>query len=259
MQIPFFKYQGTGNDFIIIDNRTNTYDNLTTLQIKNLCHRNFGIGADGVILLQLKKGYHFEMVYYNADGNLGTMCGNGARCIVQFAYDVGLQYNEYRFIAPDGEHIATTHNGLVQLLMKDVIKINCHTSYYTLNTGSPHYVTFVMDVKHTNVAKLGAEIRYNSTFVTEGINVNFVETIANDLIYVRTYERGVEAETLSCGTGVTAAAIVAANNTLGYNHVNVQTLGGNLSVNFFKNNDETYTKVWLNGAASKVYNGIITI
>ena len=122
MQIPFFKYHGTGNDFIVIDNQTNTYNNLTTLQIKNLCHRNFGIGADGVILLQPKKGYHFEMVYYNADGNLGTMCGNGARCIVQFAYDLGMRYNEYRFIAPDGEHTATTHNGLVQLQMQDVKK-----------------------------------------------------------------------------------------------------------------------------------------
>ena len=257
MQINFSKYQGTGNDFIIIDNRDKSVS-LTEEQINHLCNRKFGIGADGLMLLQEEEGYDFEMIYYNADGKLGSMCGNGGRCLTQFAFDCGIKKHHYKFIASDGEHKASfADNGWVNLKMKDVDEIiNLHGEYI-LNTGSPHYVKVVDDLDATDVFKIGREIRYSKDFEQDGINVNFVEQTGEDSIYVRTYERGVEDETLSCGTGVTASALVFYHNENGFNRIEVKTIGGNLAVEFDKVGDQKFQNIWLCGAATFVFKGDI--
>ena len=214
MNIDFYKYQGTGNDFIILDNRNKQYSSITEQQVKFLCHRRFGIGADGLMLLNLIDGYDFEMKYYNADGKESSMCGNGGRCLVQFAYDLGIHKETYSFIAIDGPHEANfSHQRWVQLKMKDVKGLMKRHGNLILDTGSPHYVKLVDSVKDLDVVEEGKEIRYNDEFRSKGINVNFVEQ-GRKTIIVRTYERGVEDETLSCGTGVTASALVCAHNDL---------------------------------------------
>ncbi len=255
MLFTFYKYHGTGNDFVIADNREGTY-NFDTATIKHLCKRNFGIGADGLMLLQNKKDYDFEMVYYNADGNESSMCGNGGRCLVHFANLVGIKKSEYRFLAIDGEHYAEIQiDGKIRLKMQDVPAISSHKGYHVLNTGSPHYVKEKNELADANVTIDGSTIRYSEDYKQEGINVNFVEVTGPATIFVRTYERGVEAETLSCGTGVTAAAIVCAHNDLGFNNIDVKTLGGKLSVEFEKHEDGSHTNVWLTGPAVNVYKG----
>jgi len=259
MQVHFFKYQGTGNDFVILDNRKGEIS-LSKEQVNFLCDRRFGIGADGLMLLNTRGGYDFEMKYYNADGGESTMCGNGGRCLVKFAADCGILRSEYRFIAIDGEHLASIEtNGSVALKMNDVKKVAYDHGNYILNTGSPHYVDLVEDVMHLNVVDRGRQVRYNDTFRKEGINVNFVQqTEEPDRIIVRTYERGVEDETWSCGTGVTAAALVCYHNENGYNRVEVKTKGGNLSVEFDRIEDH-YQNIWLIGPAIKVFEGDIDI
>lgn len=260
MQCTFHKYHGTGNDFIIIDNRHNEIPELSTQQVKAMCNRHTGIGADGLMLLQLKEGYHFEMVYYNADGNVSTMCGNGGRCLVQFAATMGIVTNEYTFIAIDGVHHAyITKQGWVHLKMCDVQEVHIENGDYILNTGSPHYVTLVSDIKTTLVTELGKAIRYSYRYNVEGINVNFVARVSDDTLYVRTYERGVEAETLSCGTGVTAAAIALGNAKQGNNTVHIHTLGGKLTVMYSLTASNTYEHIWLCGPAVLVYTGIIVL
>lgn len=260
MKIEFYKYQGVGNDFILLDNRKNEYDQLTKKQVAFICNRHFGIGADGLMLLNLKEGYDFEMKYYNSDGAEGSMCGNGARCLVRFANSMGIHKNNYHFIAADGGHEAEIDlDGMVRLKMNDVNKVDTHTNYYILNTGSPHYVKHIRDVMQMDVKNGGKMIRNSKEFEKEGINVNFVETMDDDKIYVRTYERGVEDETLSCGTGVTASALVSAHNDNGFNRVEVKTLGGNLSVEFDKTNDEHFENIWLNGPADFVFKGEIKV
>ena len=211
MLINFYKYQGTGNDFIILDAREQNIQ-LTEEQIRLLCHRRFGIGADGLMIYLNREGYDFEMKYYNADGRDGSMCGNGGRCIIKFAYSLGLHKELYHFIAADGEHEAEIDlNGWIRLKMNDVSKVNSDGAEYILDTGSPHLVKYVNDLEDYRVTDEGKEIRYNETYKEEGINVNFVETINDHTIFVRTYERGVEAETWSCGTGVTASALISAH------------------------------------------------
>jgi diaminopimelate epimerase len=255
----FSKYQGTGNDFIIIDNRNNDIT-LTTHQISNLCHRKFGIGADGLTLLQEKQGYDFEMIYYNADGKIGSMCGNGGRCLTQFAFDCGIKKDKYKFIASDGEHESFfADNNWIHLKMKDVGIIENHHGDYILNTGSPHYVKTVNSINEFDVFKEGREIRYSKDFEENGINVNFVEQTDEDNIYVRTYERGVENETLSCGTGVTASALVFYHNEVGFNRIEVETLGGKLAVEFDKTIDDKFENIWLCGAATFVFKGTISL
>lgn len=175
MNLTFYKYQGTGNDFILADNRNGNYSQLTVEQIKKLCDRRFGIGADGMMLLGEQEGYDFEMLYFNADGNEGSMCGNGGRCIVRFANDIGIKKNEYHFIAADGPHEATIDGETVSLKMKDVEGIRRYKTDSVLNTGSPHYVQLDTDVMHLDVFKEGQKIRYNKDFAEEGINVNFVQ------------------------------------------------------------------------------------
>jgi diaminopimelate epimerase len=260
MQIIFYKYQGTGNDFVILDNRKNEYDSLTTEQIHFLCDRRFGIGADGLMLLNTHPDYDFEMKYFNADGKESTMCGNGGRCLVKFAYDLGILKSEYRFIAVDGEHEAEVEfDGTVSLKMNDVDEVQYKGDHFILNTGSPHYVQNKENVMQLDVYTEGYKIRYSPTFEKEGINVNFVEQLEDsDKIFVRTYERGVENETYSCGTGVTAAALISYHNEAGFNHVEVQTKGGQLSVEYDKIG-ESFKNIWLTGPAEKVFEGTIIL
>jgi diaminopimelate epimerase len=260
MKIRFDKYQGTGNDFVILDNRDGSYNGLTKAQVAFICDRRFGIGADGLMLLNLREGYDFEMVYFNADGGESTMCGNGARCLVQFAKNKGILRTSYRFIAIDGEHEAEIDKDeVVSLKMKDVSSVRHHDGDFILDTGSPHYIHMMENVKDLNVFKKGRDIRYSKDFEKDGINVNFVEQLEDPTsIFVRTYERGVEAETLSCGTGVTAAALVCHHNENGYNHVHVETKGGHLSVEYDKT-DDSYTNIWLSGPAEKVFEGSLEL
>jgi diaminopimelate epimerase len=257
MKIPFYKYQGTGNDFVMIDNRENIFDRTNRALIADLCHRRFGIGADGLILLTSCKDYDFEMVYFNSDGNESTMCGNGGRCLVKFAYDIGVIGNETTFIAVDGPHKAYVKDNLVHLHMIDVEQINIKPEYYFLNTGSPHYVQAVQGIDAYNVFENGKKIRYSEMFQPGGTNVNFMEEI-NGVLKVRTYERGVEDETYSCGTGVTAAAI--ASTQLGMKPpVNIMTLGGALQVTFTENTSGKFTDVYLIGPAERVFEGQIEL
>jgi diaminopimelate epimerase len=260
MQLVFYKYQGTGNDFIIIDNRDNKI-NLKAEQVKNLCNRRFGIGADGLMLMNSIAAYDFEMLYYNADGNQSSMCGNGGRCMVKFAYDMGMHKSEYFFKAIDGGHKASIEdNGWIDLKMIDVDSVEIASfSDFILDTGSPHYVKPVRDILNIDVVKDGREIRYSKRFADEGINVNFAELQDDENIYVRTYERGVEDETLSCGTGVTASALVFAHNDNGYNRVNVKTPGGDLAVEFEKKGETSFENIWLCGPSKFVFRGEIEV
>lgn len=260
MQLEFFKYQGTGNDFIILDNRDGKYNDLTSSQIKHICNRRFGIGADGLILLSNKKYLDFEMTYYNADGNESSMCGNGGRCLVKFAKLMGIHKSIYHFIAIDGKHEAEIdRHDIIRLKMQNVYNVEYHSGHMVINTGSPHFVKFATNVEDIDVVETGREIRYSKEFKNEGINVNFVETIGEDDIFMRTYERGVEDETLSCGTGVTAAALMSAHNENGFNRVEVKTKGGKLSVEFEKIDDQHFENIWLCGPADMVYKGEIEL
>lgn len=260
MQLQFYKYQGTGNDFVLIDNRKNEIE-LTFEQIKFLCNRRFGIGADGLMLLELEPGVDFKMIYFNSDGNPSSMCGNGGRCITAFAKHLGIIIDKAKFIAVDGIHEAIIdEDETVSLKMQDVKTIEIGDNFFYLNTGSPHYVKLINDVQNFDVVTNGKNIRYNERFTEEGTNVNFIEKI-NDELVVRTYERGVEDETLSCGTGVTAAAIVAALEGISNSKNNclIKTLGGNLEVTFEKVLTQNFYNIWLKGPAQKVFDGIINL
>lgn len=257
-EIQFYKYQGTGNDFVMIDG-INTQINLTLDQIRRLCSKGFGVATDGLIILKKAEGLDFEMDYYNADGSQ-SMCGNGGRCAVKFAKQIGIFASTYHFKAIDGPHQATIEeNGWVSLKMKDVSQIKNYGTDFILNTGSPHYVVMKDDVKNLNVVEEGRKIRNNDSFKAEGINVNFVETINDTSIFVRTYERGVENETLSCGTGVTAASLVAAHNDRGFNRIEVETLGGKLAVEFDRTSEEQFENILLYGPAELVFSGTIEL
>ncbi len=260
MQLQFYKYQGTGNDFIMIDNRMAEIQ-LTEDQVKQLCSRHFGIGADGLILLELEPGVDFKMVYYNSDGKPSSMCGNGGRCIVAFASRLGLITDKTRFMAIDGLHEALLlPEGQVSLKMSDVRQIEKHVDHYFLNTGSPHVVKFANGLNNFQLVEEARKIRYNERFTKEGTNVNFIEK-QNASLFVRTYERGVEDETLSCGTGVTAAALVAALEGLANtkNSCDISTLGGSLKVSFEKVLDQNFYNIWLTGPAEFVFAGEIQV
>lgn len=259
MTFKFFKYQGAGNDFILIDNRDKSFPVGNSQLYNKLCDRRFGIGADGIMLLELTDGYDFKMVYFNSDGNESSMCGNGGRCLVRFAEELAIVKNECRFLAVDGPHYAKISENTIQLQMIDVMGWNEYGNDITLQTGSPHYVKWVDQVDEIDVYKEGKLIRYNNDFKEVGINVNFL-TWRNDSLYVRTYERGVEDETLSCGTGVTAAAIAYSiqQNIEGDLTVPIETKGGSLKVMFHRENN-SFTNVYLIGPAIKVFEGTINI
>lgn len=259
MEISFYKYQGTGNDFVMIDNRQPLLSEWNESLVSHLCDRRFGIGADGLILLQNHPDYDFQMVYFNADGRKGSMCGNGGRCVVAFAKYLGVVDQSCNFLAVDGPHEAKIRpDAWVELKMSEVNEVEKGTDYYYLNTGSPHYVQFVENVENWDVVGNGKAIRYSDRFKAQGTNVNFVQN-TDDGIAVATYERGVEDETLSCGTGVTAAAM-AYHQQLGTGEssrtVKVATKGGQLEVRFAQKGN-SFTEVWLCGPAQQVFLGKI--
>jgi diaminopimelate epimerase len=260
MKIPFYKYQGTGNDFVMIDNRQQLISKNNTKLIKKLCDRKFGIGGDGLILLENPEvdGDDFKMVYFNADGNESSMCGNGGRCLVAFAKFLGIIENEATFTAIDGPHKATISDHEVSLQMQNLSEIKQLGNAAFLDTGSPHHVVFTKNVTDLDVKKEGAVIRYSDEYISAGgTNVNFVDMQEENTFLVRTYERGVEDETLSCGTGVTAVALAAhASGKANGNTVKLIVPGGELSVSFKKEN-EIYTDVWLTGPAEQVFKGEI--
>ena len=257
MKLQFFKYQGTGNDFVMIDNRQGIFDKTDIKQIAFLCDRRFGIGADGLILLESHSAVDFKMVYFNSDGNESSMCGNGGRCITAFAKYLGLIENKATFEAIDGIHHSSIENGIVKLQMQDVPNIDKQNTHVYLNTGSPHHVQMESNLQALDVKNVGSKIRYGQPYNEAGSNVNFVHKISNEIFAVRTYERGVEDETLSCGTGVTAVAL--AMHYIGETEKNLVTLetpGGHLKVSFEKH-QEGYKNIWLIGPAIQVYKGEI--
>ena len=260
MVLNFQKYQGTGNDFVMINqSEQKIIDHHDRKLIEFLCDRRFGIGADGLILLEKSEEHDFKMVYFNADGSQSTMCGNGGRCIVHFAWSLGVCGEETTFEAIDGLHKGKVYDSnIVSIQMSDVLKVNIKDSKtYVLNTGSPHYIKMV-DSLPKNIKASGAEIRYSDEFREEGINVNFVKLIKEN-IEVATYERGVEDETLSCGTGVTAAAIATfIYQNQKNNHIKIQTKGGQLSVSFDQEG-EIFNNIWLTGPAIKVFEGNVRL
>ncbi|MFI8378111.1 diaminopimelate epimerase [Leeuwenhoekiella sp. NPDC079379] len=255
MALSFYKYQGTGNDFVIIDNRQNVFSKNNTKLVKEMCDRKFGIGADGLMLLEKHDTLDFTMVYYNADGNPSTMCGNGGRCLVAFAKAMGVIDKTTTFEAVDGVHEAFIKDELVHLKMQDVDAIQKFDSHFFLDTGSPHHVAWVSDIASYDVKKEGAALRYSDLYGREGSNINFVEQTETGF-RMRTYERGVEDETLSCGTGATAVAL--AIHKLGKTistSVPLQVEGGELQVDF-KPTAEGYTDIFLIGPAQQVFEGL---
>lgn len=258
--IPFYKYQGTGNDFVIIDQFDHTYLQVGDHEIiRNLCDRKFGIGADGLILLESSVKHDFKMYYFNADGMEGSLCGNGSRCAVACMHRLGKFAMEGTFEASDGIHEAIVRSeNWIDLRMKDLRNIEQGNGFYILNTGSPHYVTFVEDLSDLDIVQSGKVIRYSSRFREEGINVNFVEEVTEG-IEVNTYERGVENETLSCGTGITAAALShALKNNISQGPTKIKTKGGELSVRF-QHDQGQFSEIWLCGPADPVFTGQIEV
>lgn len=257
MKIEFYKYQGTGNDFVMIDNRAMQIK-LNTHQINFLCNRKLGIGADGLILLEPSDQLDFKMVYYNADGNESSMCGNGGRCIAHFAHFLQLVTQDGCFEAIDGRHdFKIGKQDAISLKMNDVeVILRDQNGAYILNTGSPHYVKFVNNVNQVDIIQDARQIRNNETYIEKGINVNFVSS-SDDTYSMRTYERGVEDETLSCGTGTVAAALsISKEFSIQDDQINLCTPGGNLSVTFNRKGD-IFTNIWLIGPAKLVFKGAI--
>lgn len=257
MEIKFYKYQGAGNDFVMLDNRDGKYSNLTKTQIELLCDRRFGVGADGLIKLELEEGYDFKMRYYNADGGEAEMCGNGARCIVQFARQMGIQAEQVKFLAMDGEHQAKLTSLGVAVHMSDVQEVEQGNDFFYLNTGVPHYVKFVENLAELDVVAEGRAVRYSERFKEVGTNVNFIE-LTGDKFSIRTYERGVEDETLACGTGCTAAAIASFLHEQKHKCFDIQAKGGKLKV-YFESSEAGYQDIWKEGPAELVFAGSLTL
>lgn len=268
MSIAFYKYQGTGNDFIMIDDRSGTFPVKDTQLVARLCDRRFGIGADGLILLQSHPELSFYMKYYNADGNESSMCGNGGRCLAAFAHKLGAVKDKARFMAIDGPHEviiseADQNSNFVKLKMQSVSWVEKRGSQtFVLDTGSPHYVSFIdTNLNELDLVPEAKKIRYNDEFAGEGINVNFASITGDTSIAIRTYERGVEDETLSCGTGVTAAALCLSlikKLPSGHYTINVKVMGGELKVSYDYDQDAgAFSNIWLQGPATFVYEGAV--
>ncbi|WP_407428433.1 diaminopimelate epimerase [Arcticibacter sp.] len=255
----FYKYQGAGNDFILVDNRDQAINHENPAWIASICDRRFGVGADGMMFLQSREGYDFEMVYYNSDGKPSSMCGNGGRCIVAFAKHMGVIKSETNFLAVDGPHYAkvSEEGNWVSLQMIDVQSIINDGKAQVLDTGSPHYVVTTAGLSGKDVYSEGRSIRYNETYKDTGINVNFVEDM-NDHYFVRTYERGVEDETFACGTGVTAVALAMAKakGQSGDIYTKIKVLGGNLNIRFH-HDGKKFSNIFLEGPAEYVFEGDI--
>ena len=259
MQIQFYKYQGTGNDFVMIDNRTNTFPKNNTKLIEFLCDRRFGIGGDGLILLENHEKYDFTMVYYNSDGSTSTMCGNGGRCIVAFAKRLGIIETEAHFEASDGYHFAKFENNLIALQMIDVTEVKHFSTHDYVYTGSPHHVQLVSDLKDFDVKNTGKMLRHSDLYDASGCNINFVAQENTDTFSVRTYERGVEDETLSCGTGATAVAIAMhATEKTTANRIHINVLGGKLTISFDVEKN-IYKNLFLTGPAEFVFAGSLEV
>lgn len=260
MELNFYKYEGTGNDFVMIDNRNEIFPKDNIKLIEHLCDRRFGIGGDGLILLENDTNSDFKMVYFNSDGNQSTMCGNGGRCLVAFANKLQIIDESATFLAIDGLHHATiSKNGMVALQMKNVTSVDNSNDYVFLDTGSPHHVQLVSDLAHLDVKEKGAAIRYSDLYGKSGANVNFVEQINSDTFSIRTYERGVEDETLSCGTGATAVAIAMKyTGKTSSNSITIHVEGGKLEVSFESTNG-VFSNVFLKGPATFVFEGKINI
>jgi len=259
IRIDFTKYHGAGNDFIIIDGINQNLDmaSFTPEKVEQLCHRNFGIGADGLMIMAAHQRYDFEMIYYNSDGHPSSMCGNGGRCIVDFAVKSGItEEEEVSFLAVDGPHEAKVGRFNVELGMSPVYHIQSkEENAYFLDTGSPHYVVFVDDLDF-DISPAAHKIRYSEEYKSEGTNVNFVKMVQPNVMEIRTYERGVEGETLACGTGVTAAALAVdfRNNLERPKQVKVKAKGGNLMVKLDRSS-EGWEDIWLVGPAKSVFKG----
>ncbi len=258
--MKFYKYNGAGNDFIIFDNRDKQIPNLSAKQIEFLCNRNFGIGADGVMILEKSTVADFEMAYFNADGSGGTMCGNGGRCLVAFAKKTGVITDYAKFLASDGLHEAyIDKNNTVKLKMAEPGKIvPVNDKAYFCNTGAPHHLEISDDIENIEVFREGQKIRYSDRYKKEGVNVNFVQFEDTQTIRIRTYERGVENETLACGTGSVAAALLFAHLNNSSQEISVKTRGGILTVHFVKQ-DDSFHNVWLTGPAEFVFEGEINL
>ncbi len=257
MKIDFYKYQGCGNDFIMVDDRQDVFPKNDTKLIEHLCDRRFGIGADGLILLGNDKSADFRMWYYNSDGRPSTMCGNGGRCIVAFAHHLGIIGDTTTFQAVDGDHFARLTEHGVRLGMKDVDEIRQAPRYLFLDTGSPHHVQLIENLAQHDVRQHGAMIRYG-LYGQPGSNINFVEPRPDGTFDVRTYERGVEDETLACGTGVTAVALAMSLQGLtSEEEVTIHALGGTLRVGF-KRKGDTFREVFLEGPAEMVFQGQVS-
>ena len=254
MEINFYKYQGTGNDFVMVDNRSLQWLP-TSEEVIRVCHRKFGVGADGLILIQNHDHYDFEMIYFNSDGSK-SLCGNGSRCAIHFASQLGIVKDKTVFLTTDGVHEGEVLGEAVRFQLFDVESVQQNEHNFFVDTGSPHYVEFTEDVNKVDVVEQGQSIRYDEQFAPSGTNVNFVQ-IKEGEIFVRTYERGVEDETLSCGTGVTASAIAVAYKGL-KSPVSIETLGGKLQVDFVRVGDH-FKNIYLTGPATPVYQGTINL
>ena len=264
MRIPFYKYQATGNDFVIINQLMVPYLKEPAAElVSQLCDRRFGIGADGLMLLEEDEDHDFKMVYYNSDGRLSSMCGNGGRCIVDLAHSLKLIGSECSFIAPDGPHMAYVRSDdMVELQMSKVDGIRQDDHGYFINTGSPHLVIFDEAWDRPSINDMASKLRYHEDYAPNGVNVNYIQRLSDSKLAVRTYERGVEDETYSCGTGVTAAALVAHSYSDAFrtkNSIDILTRGGNLNVRFKGNMGLGYSEIYLTGPAKKVYEGFIDL
>ena len=256
MIVNFHKYQATGNDFVMIDNRELQFPKNDIALIAKMCHRRFGIGADGLILLEQHQSKDFQMIYYNSDGNQSSMCGNGGRCLVKFANTLGIINNETTFMAIDGMHYATIdNNGVVSLQMKNVENIKITDDYVFLDTGSPHHIVYENNLETLDVKAAGSLIRYSKLYAEKGCNINFVLQVSANTFAIRTYERGVENETLSCGTGATAVAIaMKSTGKTNANHIHIRVEGGQLEI-YFTPIQGQFKNVFLKGEAHFVFGG----
>jgi len=260
LEIDFIKYHGAGNDFIMIDNYHNdkNLSQLTKKNVESLCHRQFGIGADGLIILQNHENYDFEMIYYNSDGGLSSMCGNGGRCIIHLAHSSGYIGDSCFFLAADGRHEGKVRER-IELKMQPVSEIEKKSdNAFFVDTGSPHYIKLVDSVESVDLVKEAHAIRYNDEYKVHGTNVNFVEVSSDNKLAIRTYERGVEGETLACGTGIVAASLVHNHILSRCNEVIVNATGGRCSVRMDKEGSG-WKNIWLIGPAQEVYRGTIEL